>query len=52
MATIKLADLLDETRDADDNCSVFVDMGGRYVNVSSVQVEGDQVVITLGDDDL
>ena len=52
MATITLADLLDETRDADDGSDVYVDVGGRYVNISSVQVEGNQIVITLDENDL
>ena len=27
-------------------------MGGRYVNVSDVQVEGHKIIITLSEDDL
>ena len=52
MATITLADLLDRTRDADDNDQVFVDMGGRYVSIADVQAEGNQIVIVLDEDDL
>ena len=52
MATITLADLLDATQEADANQAVYVDMGGRYVEVSDVQVEGDQIIITLSEDDL
>ena len=52
MATITLADLLDATQDADCNQAVYVDVGGRYVNVSDVQVEGHKIIITLSEDDL
>ena len=52
MATITLADFLEDTVNADDNSRVYVDIGGRYVEVSAVQVEGHQIVIKLSDDDL
>ena len=51
MATITLADLLDETQDADCNSAVYVNVGGRYVDISDVQVEGHQIVIKLSEDD-
>ena len=52
MSTITFADFLDATVDVDDNSRVYVDIGGRYVDVSAVQVEGHQIVIKLSDDDL
>ena len=40
MATITLADLLGDTQDADSDCDVYV------------EVDGNQIVITLDENDL
>ena len=47
-----MADFLDRTQDSDDNAEVYVEVEGRYVEVSLVQVEGHEIVIKLSDDDL
>ena len=52
MATISFGELLESTQEAEGEHTVYVDMGGRYVDVSHVKVDGDQVVIVLDLEDI
>ena len=50
METMTFGDLLESTEDAQGSELVFVDVEGRYIGVTDVTVEGNQIVITLEDD--